>query len=44
VKHARIPAKRADPRIARNGGTFLTVNTTSNARGSRLSTEMLNAD
>ena len=26
VKQARMPANSADPRIARNGGTFLIVN------------------
>ena len=43
VKHARMPANSADPRMARNGGTFLTVKTTSSASGSRLSAEMWKA-
>jgi hypothetical protein len=43
VKGARIPANSADPRIARNGGYFGMANTTSSARGSRLTAEMLNA-
>ena len=43
VKHARMPANSADPMIARNGGTFFTVKTTSSASGSRLTTEMLKA-
>jgi hypothetical protein len=34
VKQARIPAKRDEPRIARKGGAFLSVKTTSSARGS----------
>ena len=32
-----MPANSADPRMARNGGTFLIVNSTSSASGSRLS-------
>ena len=38
-----MPAKSAEPRIARKGGTFFTVKTTSSASGSRLSTVMLNS-
>ena len=43
VKQARMPANSAEPRIARNGGTFLTVKTTSSASGSRLTAEMSKA-
>ena len=38
-----MPAKSAEPRIARNGGTFFTVKTTSSASGSRFSAVMLNS-
>ena len=38
-----MPANSADPRIARNGGTLRTVNTTSSASGSRFTTEMWKA-
>ena len=38
-----MPANSADPRIARNGGTFLTVNSTSRSSGSRLITEIVNS-
>ena len=43
VKQASTPAKSADPRIARNGGTFLSVKKTSRTSGSRLTAEVLNS-
>ena len=43
VKQARIPENTATPKMPRNGGILRSVTTTSSARGSRLSGEMLNA-
>ena len=43
VKQARIPAKSADPMIARNGGAFRMEKKTRRSNGRRVTAEMLNA-
>ncbi len=43
MKQARIPAKSADPMIARNGGAFRMENRTRRSNGRRVTAEMLNA-